>query len=125
MLGKTSRGFCDVVYHLHFVVALHFLFFFIHHFLFDFTPHPSVDYRQVFRPILYFLPSLSQSDSRHFYFQPFRYLLTASTTVLSGHLLPTGVFYLMFLCDIFGTTCIYQGFPGSQPLFLEIWRTSY
>ena len=28
-----------------------------------------------------------------FIFQPFRYLLTASATVLSGHFLPTGVFY--------------------------------
>ena len=38
------------------------------HFLFDIIPHPSVDYRQVFRPILYFQPSPSQSDSRHFHF---------------------------------------------------------
>ena len=38
------------------------------HFLFDIIPHPSVDYRQVFRPILYFPPSPSQSDSRHFHF---------------------------------------------------------
>ena len=38
------------------------------HFLFDIMPHPSVDYRQVFRPILYFQPSPSHSDSRHFHF---------------------------------------------------------
>ena len=73
------------------------------HFLFDIIPHPSVDYRQVFRPILYFQPSPLQSDSWHFHFQPFRYLLTASATVLSEHFLPTGVFYLMLLPDIFGT----------------------
>ena len=58
------------------------------HFLFDIIPHPSVDYRQVFRPILYFQSSPSQSYSQHFHFQPFRYLLTASATVLSGHFLP-------------------------------------
>ena len=52
--------------------------------LFDIIPHPSVDYRRVFTPILYFQPSPSQSDLRHFHFQPFRYLLTASATVLSG-----------------------------------------
>ena len=46
------------------------------HFLFDIIPHPSVDYRQVFRPILYFQPSPSQSDSRHFHF---------STIPLSSH----------------------------------------
>ena len=38
------------------------------HFLFDIIPHPSVDYRQVFKPILYFQPSPLQSDSRHFHF---------------------------------------------------------
>ena len=65
--------------------------------LFDVIPFPSVDYRQVFTPILYFHPSPSQSDSRHFHFQLFRDLLTASATVLSGRLLPTGVFYLMLL----------------------------
>ena len=95
------------------------------HFLFDIIPHPSVDYRQVFRPILYFQPSPSQSDLRHFHFQPFRYLLTASATVLSGHFLPTGVFYLTLLPNIFGTTCFYQGFPGSRQLFLESCRASY
>ena len=95
------------------------------HFLFDIIPHPSVDSRQVFTPILYFQPSPSQSDSRHFHFQPFRYLLTASATVLSGHFLPTGVFYLMLLPDIFGKTCFYQGFPGSRQLFLKICRASY
>ena len=51
-----------------------------------------------FTPILCFQPSPSQSDSRHFHFHPFRYLLTASATVLSGRFLPTSVFYLMLLC---------------------------
>ena len=43
--------------------------------LFDIIPHPSVDYRRVFTPILYFQPSSSQSDLRHFHFQPFQDLL--------------------------------------------------
>ena len=38
------------------------------HFLFDIIPHPSANYHHVFRPILYFQPSPSQSDSWHFYF---------------------------------------------------------
>ena len=76
-------------------------------------------------PILYFQPCPLQSDSRHFHFQPFCYLLTASATVLSGHFLPTGVFYLTLLPDIFGTTCFYQGLPGSQQFFLEVCRASY
>ena len=41
------------------------------HFLFDIVPQPS-DYRQVFRPILYFQPSPSQSDFRHFHFSIFQ-----------------------------------------------------
>ena len=50
-----------------------------------------------YKPILYFQPSPSQSDSWRFHFQPFRYLLTASATVLSGHFLPSGNFCLAFL----------------------------
>ena len=109
-------SFVDV---LHFVVVLH------SHFLFDVISHLSVDYRRVFTPISYFQPSPSQSDLRHFHFQPFRYLLTASATVLSGHFLPTGVFYLTLLPNIFGTTCFYQGLPGSQQFCLEVCRASY
>ena len=85
-----------------FVVFLH------SHFLFDIIPHPSMDYRQDFRPILYFQPSPSQSDLRHFHSQPFRYFLTTSATVLSGRFLPTGVFYLTLLPDIF-----------AQPVFIK------
>ena len=55
----------------------------------------------------------------------FSFSSTASATVLSGHFLLTGVFYLMLLPDIFGATCFYQGFPGSWQLFLEICRASY
>ena len=55
----------------------------------------------------------------------FSFSSTASATVLSGHFLPTGVFYLTLLPDIFGTTCFYQGFPGSRQLFLESFRASY
>ena len=63
------------------------------HFLFNIIPHTSVDYRRVFTPCLYFQPGPSQSDSWQFYFQPSRYLLIASATVLSGHFLPIGAFY--------------------------------
>ena len=46
-------------------------------------------------------------------------------TVLSGHFLPTGVFYLTLLPNIFGTNCFYQVFPGSWQSFLENCRASY
>ena len=142
LLGRTSEE-AFVVVDLPFIFGFHFIFVSSFHFwssfcccslfvnilhshlLFDIIPHPSVDYRRFFPPILYFQPSALQRDSPHFHFQPFRYLLTASATVLSGHFLPTGVFYLTLLPDIFGTTCFYQGFPGSRQLFLEICRASY
>ena len=58
------------------------------HFLFNIIPHPSVDYRQVFRPILYFQPSPSQSDSRHFHF--FNYSIIFLLRVLGFWV---GIFY--------------------------------
>ena len=81
------------------------------HLLSAIIPHPSVDYREVFTPILYFQPSPSQSDSRYFHFQPFRYLLTASATVLSGRFLPTGVFYLTLLHRHFLLNMLLSRFP--------------
>ena len=58
------------------------------HFLFDIISHSSVDYRQVFRPILYFQPSPSQSDSRHFHF--FNYSIIFLVRVLGFWV---GIFY--------------------------------
>ena len=94
-------------------------------FAFRLILHPYVDYRRFFTPILYFQPSPSQSDSQYFHFQPFRYVLTTSATVFNGHFLSPSVFYLMLLPDIFGTTCYYQGLPGSRQLFLEVFGASY
>ena len=55
----------------------------------------------------------------------FSFSSCASATVLSGHFLPTRVFYLTLLPDSFGTTCFYQGLPGSRQVFLEVCRDSY
>ena len=83
-----------------FVVVLHLLLFFIccfSSFVFACRRRPSVNYRRIFTPILYFQSSPSQSHSRHFHFQPFRYLLAAGTMALGGHFLATGVFCLALL----------------------------
>ena len=99
----------------------------LHSLLFDVIPHPSVSYRQVFIPILYFQPSLSQSDSRHFHFnlsELFFHSFIASALALSGDFLPTGVFILCSLSTFSPTTCFYQGFPGNQQFFLEVCRAS-
>ena len=39
-----------------------------------------------------------------------------------GIFLFTGVFYLKLLPNIFGTTCFYQGLPGSLQFYLEVYR---
>ena len=132
-LREPPRRFLLLLLYLYFIFDLHFiLLLYLHfcrfssftfHLLFDIIPHSSVDYRRVFTPILYFQSSPSQSDLRYFHFQLFRYLLTASATLLSGRFLPTGVFYLNApLPNIFDSSCIYQGFPGSRQFVLEVCR---
>ena len=65
-----------------------------HPLLFNVILHPSVSYRQVFAPILYFQRSSSQSDSRHFHFKfsgPFRHSLPRALRFWAS------VFYLSLL----------------------------
>ena len=95
------------------------------HFLFDIMPHPSVDYRQVFRPILYFQPSPSHSDSRHFHFStiPLVIFLPRALRSWVGIFYPQAFFTLCSFTNIL--TCVYQGFPGSRQFFLEVCRASY
>ena len=72
MLGRTSWTFLVCWLSSSFCCCSSFVF--LHsHFLFNIIPHPSMDYRQVFRPILYFQPSPSQSELRHFHFQTLHY----------------------------------------------------
>ena len=130
-LGEPPVSFsvvrCWLQLFIHFSIIISFLIFICRcssfTFVFDIIRHPSVDYRRVFIPILYFRPSPSQSDSRNFHFQLFRYLLISSATVLSGHFLLTGVFYLTVLHRHFD--CVFQVFPGSRQFFLEVCRSSY
>ena len=60
-----------------------------------------------------------------FIFQPFRYLLTASATVLSGHFLPTGDFYLTLIPDILAQPAFIKVLLGAGSYFLESCRASY
>ena len=116
-LGETpvSCCCCSFIFVLHFVVLSSFHFsssfyccssFFdvLHsHLLLDIITHPSVDYRRVLTPILYFQPSPSQSDSRLFHFQPFLYLLTTSARVLGGIFYPQVFFTLRSFTNILAT----------------------
>ena len=116
LLGRTSGGFCDVDLHFVVVVILHLLMFFIHIFFSTSSLTLPWTIARFLDPFCTFSPAHCRVIRDTFIFQPFRYLLTASATVLSGHFLPTGVFYLTLLPNIFGTTCFYQGFTGSQQL---------
>ena len=122
-LGEPLGGFCDVSCHFIFVSSFCCCSSFVNvlnsHFLFDIIPHPSVDYRRVFTPILNFLPSPSQSDSEHFLFQPFRYLLTASATVLSGHFLPQASFTLCSFLKFLAQTAFIKASLGAGSYSLK------
>ena len=104
LLGRTSKEVfvvslfsCWCSSFLIFIL-LSFVDFLHSHFAFRHHPSPFRGLSPRFLLlILYFQPSPSQSDSQYFHFEPFRYLLTASPTVLSGRFLPTGIFYLTLL----------------------------
>ena len=119
MLGRTSRGFRDVGYHLHFVVAPHFLFFFIHHFLFTSCLTLPWTIGRFLDPFFTFCPAYRRVICDTFIFNHSVIFLPRALRFW------VGIFYLELLPDIFGTTCFYQGFPGSRQLFLEICRASY
>ena len=127
MLGRTSWRFLWCWLSSSFCCCSSFHVFLHSHFLFDIIPHPSVDYRQVFRPIPFctFSPAHHRVIHDTFIFNHSVIFLLRALQFWVGIFYPQAFFYLTLLPNIFGTTCIYQGFPGSQQLFLEISRASY
>ena len=121
LLGRTSGKVFVLLSSSHLSMLFILLLFFS--LLFDIIPHPPVDYRRGFYTPFYTFSPAHRRVIRNSLFN--HSVLAASATVLSEHFLPTGIFYVTLLPDIFGTTCFYQGFPGSRKLFLEICRTSY
>ena len=83
---NLQEVFCDVgCCCSSFIAFRRFYNFVLHSLLFNVILPPSVSYRQVFTPILYFQPSSLQSDSWHFHFNlsgPFCYSFTAIATDL-------------------------------------------
>ena len=75
-LGEPLGGFCDVGYHLHFVVALHLSFFFIH--IFFSTSSLSLPWTIVrfLDQFCTFSPAYRRAIHNTFIFQPFHYLFT-------------------------------------------------
>ena len=83
--------------------SLHLSFFFTHIFFSTSSLTLPWTIARFLDPFCTFSPAHHRVIRNTFIFQPFSYLFTASATVLSGHFLPTGVFYLMLLPNIFGT----------------------
>ena len=129
MLGRTSWRFLWCWLSSSFCCCSSFHVFLHSHFLFDIIPHPSVDYRQVFRPIPFctFSPAHRRVIHDTFIFQPFHYRLTASAMVLvlSGDFLPTGIFYLTLLPNILAQPAFIKVSLGAGSYFLESCRASY
>ena len=127
-LGEPPRRFLLLLIfisflYLNFVVVLHLSMFFIHIYFSTSALALPWAIAGFLHPFYTFSPAHRRVIRDTFIFQPFRYLLTASATVLSGHFLPTGVFYLTLLHRHF--TCVYQGLPRSWQFFLEVCRASY
>ena len=100
-LGEPPGGFCDVGCCCCFTS----LEVFLPSLLFDVIPHSSVIYRRVFTPILYFQPSSSQSDSRHFHLTFLGFSVTALPRVLRFW---AGVFYPQVLFTLHSFPTFWQ-----------------
>ena len=107
--------YLNFIFDLHFVVVLHLSMFFIHTCFSSSSLTLPWTIAGFLHPFYTFSPAHRRVIRDTFIFQPFRYLLTASATVLSGHFLPTGVFYLTLLPDIFGIPNIL-----AQPAFIKV-----
>ena len=135
---NLQGAFCDVgcncsfVFGLHFVAVFHFvvvvfrfiafyaMLFFIHCFSTSFLTLLWT----IARFYTHFILS-AQPNAEWFMILSFSTFLrssfhsvTSSTTVLSGHFLPTGFFFYLPLLHWY-FTCVYQGLPGSQQFFFK------
>ena len=89
-------------------------------FLFDILPQPSVNYRHIFRTILYFQPSLSQGHSRHFHFSTIPLPSYRERYGFERTFFTHRRFFTLRSFPIFWHSCFYQDFPMSQQLVLNV-----
>ena len=115
-----SGSFCDIDLYFVVVAVLHLPFYFIH--IFFSTSSLTLPFLD---PFCTFSPAHRRVLPHTFIFQPFRYLLTASATVLSGHFLPTGVFCLTLLRHILAQFAFIKVSLGAGSYFFESCRASY
>ena len=104
-----------------FFICCFFFFVFHSHFLFNIIPQTSMDYSQVFRPILHFHFHFStiplSSDHKRYGFE--------WTFFTHRHFLPYAPSRHFWHSRHFGTTCFYQGFTGSWQLLFWKLQGSY
>ena len=127
LLGRTSGGFCDA--DLYFVVIINLsslvdVFYFVVVSSFDFQATLPCHRHST-------LVSQAHDGLQQLWALPRLLLIasffssTASATVLSGHFLSTGVFYLTLLPDILAQPAFIKVSLGDSSYFLEICRASY
>ena len=93
MLVVVAHSFLFFVLLLLFFIRFFLFDVVLHSLLFNVIPHPSVDYRLVFTPILYFQPSPSKSDSLHFHFNLSEIFFLSFTILSRGLRFWVGIFY--------------------------------
>ena len=106
-------------------IVLHLSFFFIHAFFS--TPSLTLPWTiaRFLDPFCTFSSPYRRVIRDTFIFQPFCYVLTASATVLSGHFLPTGAFYLTLLPSNLAQPAFIKVSLEAGSYFLESCRASY
>ena len=106
-------------------IVLHLSFFFINIFFSTSSLTLPWTIGRFLDPFCTFSPAHRRVIHATFIFQPFRYFLTASATVLSGHFLPTDVFYLTLLPNILAQPAFIKVSLGAGSYFLESCRALY
>ena len=94
--------------------------------LFDIIPHTSVDYRRGFYTSFYtFSPAHRRVICDTFIFNHSVIFLPWALRFWVDVFYPQAFFTLRSFTDIFDSTCVYQGLPGSRQFFFEVYRASY
>ena len=135
-LGEPPRRFLLLTFHFYIFIFIFDLHFVVVSSFFDFLHSYFICFSTSFLTLLWTIAG---------FLHPFYTFSSAHRTVIrdtfifniSVIFLPralrfwVGVFYPQAFCascsftNIFDSTCVYQGFPGSQQLFLEVCRASY
>ena len=116
------------IFDIHFVVVSSFVdvFYFVvvldSHFLFDVIPLPSVDYRRVLTPILWFRPTRRGVVRDTFICSAIPFLPRGLRPWV-GIFYPQGFFALCSFAGVFA--CVCRGFPGGWRFFFGVCGASY